>query len=70
MNVALVCPYDLGKPGGVQDQVVRLRDWLDAAGHTTRIIGPGDDGPDEAILVGGTLVANVIAFIALMALIR
>lgn len=55
MNIALVCPYDLGKPGGVQDQVVRLRDWLEAAGHTTRIIGPGDEGPDEAILVGGTV---------------
>ncbi len=55
MNIALVCPYDLGKPGGVQDQVIRLRDWLDAEGHATRIIGPGDEGPDEAILVGGTV---------------
>lgn len=55
MNVALVCPYDLGKPGGVQDQVVRLRDWLDGNGHTTRIIGPGDEGPEDAILIGGTV---------------
>lgn len=55
MNVALVCPYDLGKPGGVQNQVVQLRDWLDRAGHSSIIVGPGTEGPEGAILLGGTI---------------
>lgn len=55
MKIALVCPYDLGKPGGVQDQVVRLAAWLERQGHDTVVVGPGSEGPDEAVLVGGTV---------------
>lgn len=55
MRVALVCPYDLGKPGGVQDQVVGLRSWLEAAGHETVVVGPGTEGPPDAVLLGGTV---------------
>lgn len=54
MKVALVCPYDLGKPGGVQDQVIRIARWLEDAGHEAVIVGPGTDGPEGSILVGST----------------
>ncbi len=56
MKVALVCPYDLGRFGGVQDQVIKISDWLRDAGHDTVIVGPGSTGPDDAVLVGPTRV--------------
>jgi phosphatidylinositol alpha-mannosyltransferase len=54
VNVAIVSPYDLGLPGGVQDQVVRLSRWLEDLGHGSIVIGPGVEGPDGAILLGST----------------
>ncbi len=54
MRIGLVSPYDLGRPGGVQDQVIRLADWLHDAGHDAVIVGPGTDGPDGAVLLGRT----------------
>ncbi len=56
MRVGLVSPYDLGRPGGVQDQVIRLAGWLRQAGHDAVIVGPGTDGPDGAVLLGETTV--------------
>lgn len=41
MRIGLVCPYDLGVHGGVQDQVLRLSRWLQDGGHFVRVIGPG-----------------------------
>jgi len=61
VNVALVCPYDLGAPGGVQDQVVRLSRWLEDLGHDSTVIGPGDHGPPGAVLVGEVLVIKANA---------
>ncbi len=58
MRVAIVCPYDLGKDGGVQDQAVRLGGWLSTLGHESVLIGPGTDGPEGAILVGATTVVK------------
>lgn len=55
MRVALVCPYDLGKPGGVQDQVFRLQRWIAAAGHDAVIVGPGEAEGTDVIGVGGTV---------------
>lgn len=55
MRVALVCPYDLGKPGGVQDQVAMLARWLATRGHDPVVIGPGKDGPEPSVLVGRTV---------------
>jgi phosphatidylinositol alpha-mannosyltransferase len=54
MRVALISPYDLGLPGGVQDQVVRLSLWLEDLGHESIVIGPGAEGPDGAVLLGST----------------
>lgn len=54
MRVAIVCPYDLGKDGGVQDQAIRLGGWLSVLGHGSVLIGPGREGPRGAVLVGAT----------------
>ena len=56
MKVGLVCPYDLGAPGGVQDQVIRLQRWLQDAGHEVRLIGPGDNPNLDFVSVGPTTV--------------
>jgi phosphatidylinositol alpha-mannosyltransferase len=56
MRIGLVSPYDLGRPGGVQDQVIRLAGWLRDAGHEARVVGPGTEGPDGAVLLGPTTV--------------
>ena len=41
MRVALVCPYSLSAPGGVQSQVVGLARALGRLGHDTEIVAPG-----------------------------
>ncbi|MEE8332104.1 MAG: glycosyltransferase family 4 protein [Acidimicrobiia bacterium] len=41
MKIAVVSPYGLDHPGGVQDQVIRLRDWLNASDDEAWIIAPG-----------------------------
>ena len=59
MKVGLVSPYDLGVPGGVQDQVVNLARWLGAEGIETVVVGPGTEGPEGAVLVGSSLSVPV-----------
>jgi phosphatidylinositol alpha-mannosyltransferase len=61
VKVALICPYDLGAHGGVQDQVVRLEQWLTDLGHDAIIVGPGDEGPPGAVLVGSVRVIKANA---------
>ena len=41
MRVALVCPYSLSAPGGVQDQVVGLARALAGLGHDIEVVAPG-----------------------------
>ena len=56
MKVALVCPYSLSAPGGVQGQVLGLARAMRAQGVDARVIGPCD-GPPPApgvITVGRT----------------
>lgn len=55
MKVAVVSPYDLGLPGGVQDQAMRLTRWLAELGHESVLIGPGIEGPQGAKLLGATI---------------
>lgn len=47
MRIGLVCPYDLSKQGGVQNQVLGLASALRARGEAVQVIGPGlpDDVP-------------------------
>ena len=56
MKVGLVCPYDLGRPGGVQQQVLDLGRLLAAEGEQVTMIGPGagvvDDGSYRVVEVG------------------
>ncbi len=54
MRVAIVSPYDLGIHGGVQDQAIRLTRWLADLGHDPLLIGPGKEGPEDAVLLGAT----------------
>ena len=54
MRVAIVCPYDLGRPGGVQDHVRRLSAELRTMGDRVLTVGPGGlDG--EHVDVGGAV---------------
>ncbi|HVR34079.1 MAG TPA: glycosyltransferase family 4 protein [Acidimicrobiia bacterium] len=52
MKVAVVCPYDLGHPGGVQQLTIELVDRLERAGHEAWLVGPGSH--PRARTVGGT----------------
>ncbi|HLI74902.1 MAG TPA: glycosyltransferase family 4 protein [Acidimicrobiales bacterium] len=42
MRVALLCPYSLSKPGGVQGQVLGLARALRAGGHEAAVLAPVD----------------------------
>ena len=52
MKIAVVCPYDLGLPGGVQQLTIELVDHLRDAGHDAWLVGPGET--DGARSVGPT----------------
>lgn len=41
MKVAVVCPYDLGLAGGVQQLTIELVDRLGRSGHDAWLVGPG-----------------------------
>ena len=51
MRVAVVCPYSLTRPGGVQGQVLGLARALRAVGVSARAIGPCDGPPPEPAVV-------------------
>lgn len=40
MKIIEICPYDLTRPGGVQNHVLDLAAWLERAGHQVRIVAP------------------------------
>jgi phosphatidylinositol alpha-mannosyltransferase len=53
VKIAIVSPYALDRPGGVQEQARGLQRHLTAAGHVVTLIGPGvSDGSWTS--VGGT----------------
>ncbi len=62
LHIALVCPYSLSRPGGVQGQVVGLARELARNGHRVTVFAPVDDradGPDRLDLdVGAELVST------------
>lgn len=61
VKVGIVCPYDLGRFGGVQDQVVKLAQWLGEEGDEALVIGPGTSGPPGAALLGKSIVVRANA---------
>jgi phosphatidylinositol alpha-mannosyltransferase len=40
MRIVQVCPYDMGRHGGVQAHIADLSAWLRANGHAVRIVAP------------------------------
>lgn len=48
MKVGVVCPYDLGRWGGVQTQCIELVAWLTAQGVDAVLVGPGSDRQEVA----------------------
>lgn len=48
MRIALLCPYSLSRPGGVQGQVTGLARTLRGRGHHVVVLAPSDapDGPE------------------------
>ena len=59
MRVALVCPYSLTIPGGVQNQVLALARSLRSVGHHVRVLGPCDGPPPDS---GVTALGNSVPF--------
>ena len=43
MKIAMLSPYSLSRPGGVQGQVLGLVPPLRRLGHEVTVIGPDDD---------------------------
>lgn len=52
MKIAVVCPYSIDEPGGVQQQAVGLVDGIRAAGHQAWLVAPGTTGAPDARLTG------------------
>ena len=59
VRVALVCPYSLTIPGGVQNQVLALARSLRAMGHSVRVLAPCDGPPPDS---GVTALGNSVPF--------
>ncbi len=66
MRVALVSPYALDVPGGVQAHVVSLAAALRLAGHAVTVIAPGDGGGHRG--VGGSVGVRFNGSVAPIAL--
>ena len=45
MRVAIVCPYSVSRPGGVQGQVAGLARSLRVSGHQVTVLSPDDEHP-------------------------
>ena len=63
MRIALVCPYNYFRPGGVQFCIRDLANQLQENGHYVRIIAPRSRNipkkiPDNIILLGGSTELN------------
>lgn len=49
MQIGLVCPYDLGLPGGVQQVVLELASHLQGTGDDVLVVGPGTPELDPGV---------------------
>ncbi len=70
MRVALVCPYSLAKPGGVQGQVLAQARALRDLGHDAQVLAPCDGpAPGEGITaLGGSIPLSSNGSVAPLAL--
>ncbi|MEX1038401.1 MAG: glycosyltransferase family 4 protein [Acidimicrobiia bacterium] len=56
MKVGIVCPYDLDKPGGVQQLCLELGERLRDAGDDAVVVGPGrSESGDGTVRVGSSV---------------
>ncbi|MFN8611385.1 MAG: glycosyltransferase family 4 protein [Vulcanimicrobiota bacterium] len=62
MKVALVCPYDLDRPGGVRSHILGLGLALRERGHQVEVIGPNPDGEIDGLPLVGCGRGRQIAF--------
>lgn len=61
MRIGLVCPYDLNRPGGVQQIVTELARHLGVGGDDVVIVGPGEPRNDPVVgfeSVGGSVTIS------------
>ena len=58
MRVAMVSPYSLSRPGGVQSQVVGLSYALRELGHDVLVVAPDDHRPVGELAPDGTFVVG------------
>jgi len=56
VRVALLCPYSLSRPGGVQGQVIGLAAALTEAGHDAVVLAPADDDRPVPGLAPGAVI--------------
>ncbi len=69
MRVAMVSPYDLGVPGGVQGQVRGLARALRGLGHEVVVLSPGPPGrSDGEVTLGRSLGVRANGSVAPLAL--
>jgi phosphatidylinositol alpha-mannosyltransferase len=53
VKIGIVCPYDLGRPGGVQAHILALARAMTEHGHYVRVIAPTGGRPEN---LGGTTI--------------
>ena len=58
LRVAMLSPYSLSRPGGVQGQVVGLARSLRAMGHDVTVLGPADGSEGVPATVGEHIVVG------------
>jgi len=73
MKIALVSPYDLSVPGGVNNHILPLAQRFRCAGHDVRVIGPASDPnalleSSNVIVIGRPFPVPVSGSIARIAL--
>ena len=67
MKILQVCPYDFGRPGGVQQHVLSVSKYLEKAGHNVVVVGPNTGyspknirfkawGQNRGLSFGGTYI--------------
>lgn len=62
MKIALVCPYDLDRPGGVRSHIVGLGLALRERGHQVEVLGPNPDGEIDGLPLVGCGRGRQVAF--------
>ena len=68
MRIAVVCPYSIDVPGGVQAQATGLVEGIRAAGHEAWLVAPGITGTPERRLLGRPVGLRVNGSVAPIAL--